>query len=81
MVLHDHQGAVDAVAFASGGKQLASGSSDETIRLWDVESQTVTHTLRGHASGVSAIAYSSNNSQLFSGAMDGPVRIWNLSPQ
>jgi WD40 repeat protein len=34
--LAGHTGPVNAVAFSPGGTILATGSSDETIRLWDM---------------------------------------------
>jgi hypothetical protein len=33
--LKGHEGAIDTVAFAPDGKELASGASDTTILLWD----------------------------------------------
>jgi DNA-binding beta-propeller fold protein YncE len=38
VVLKGHTGFVDALAFSPDGAQLASGSTDNTIRLWDVSS-------------------------------------------
>ena len=35
-VLKGHGSAVTSVAFVPGGKLLATGSSDQTVRLWDV---------------------------------------------
>ena len=33
-----HTGAVNSVAYSSDGTQLASGSDDNTVRIWDVAS-------------------------------------------
>ena len=36
--LYGHTGAVSSVAFSPGGRTAASGSNDNTIKLWDVAS-------------------------------------------
>src|SRR5688572_27491023 len=43
-----HSGWVYSVAFSPDGKLLASGSSDQTIKLWDVATGTELRSLRGH---------------------------------
>ena len=37
-----------AVAFNANGTILASGSSDKTIKLWNVETKKEIATLKGH---------------------------------
>eukprot|EP00959_Pyramimonas_sp_CCMP1952_P230656 4822214-Pyramimonas_sp.AAC.1 len=42
-----HTGYVNSVAYSSDGAQLASGSHDETVRIWDVASGECRATLEG----------------------------------
>ncbi|SLM38085.1 wd40 repeat-like partial [Lasallia pustulata] len=47
--LEDHSARVHAVAFSPDGKQLASGSSDRTVRIWDAAMGATLQTLEGHS--------------------------------
>lgn len=42
-----HSEAVLSVAFSPDGQQLASGSGDTTVRLWDIYTQTPLFTCTG----------------------------------
>ncbi|KAK7696999.1 ribosome assembly [Diaporthe eres] len=56
---------------------LATGSGDNTARLWDCETGTPKHTLKGHTGWVLGVSWSPDGSRLATCSMDGSVRIWD----
>ncbi|KAJ5239370.1 hypothetical protein N7468_003989 [Penicillium chermesinum] len=56
---------------------MVSGSGDATARIWDCDTGTPLHTLKGHTSWVLAVAYSPNGAMIATGSMDNSVRIWD----
>lgn len=67
--------ALYAVAFSPDGKTLAAGGLDKTIRLWDVDSGELRHTIKDHPGFVYALALTSDN-RLVSAGHTGQIRIW-----
>jgi len=54
---------------------LISGSLDNTIKVWDIDSEKATQTLFGHIEGVWAVA--SDKLRLISGSHDRTIKVWN----
>lgn len=77
--LSGHCGHVFCVAFSPDGKTIATGSNDNTIKLWDTNSGQATRTLLGHSWSVVAVAFSPDGETLLSGSWDKTVKIWKVS--
>ncbi len=74
-----HTGYVTSVAFSPDGSTIASGSEDNTIRLWNANDGNHIRTLTGHTSWVLSVAFSPDGSTVASGSMDITIRLWNAS--
>ncbi|KAJ2773532.1 ribosome assembly [Coemansia nantahalensis] len=77
--LTGHTEAVLSVSFSPDGSQLASGSGDTTVRIWDLATETPRFTCKGHKNWVLSIAWAPNGKVLASGSMDNTVRLWDPS--
>ena len=77
--LAGHTGDVNSVAFSPDGKTITSGSSDNTIRLWDVSTGTEIRTLQGHTDDVNSVAFSPDGKTIASGSSDGTVKLWDVA--
>lgn len=77
--LRGHSSDARSVAFAPGGRQLASAGSDDSIRVWDPDTGEQLRRMRGHRGEVRSVAWSPDGNWLASGGADRAVGIWNPS--
>ena len=72
-----HSRVVWTVAFSANGHQIASGSEDRTIRIWDARTGKQMHRLDGHTDHVRSIAFSPDGQWIASGSHDKTLRMWH----
>ncbi|HIK44630.1 MAG TPA: protein kinase [Leptolyngbyaceae cyanobacterium M65_K2018_010] len=77
--LTTHQSWVMTVAFHPQQPLLVSGGLDDTIQVWNWETDQVVHTLSAHDRGVNGIALGTGGQVLVSCGDDAAVKVWNLS--
>ena len=76
--IEGHNGGVSSVTISADGKTLASGGDDNTIKIWDVGTGELKHTLEGHNSSVRSVTISADGKTLASGSDDSTIKIWDL---
>jgi len=74
-----HVNDVLSVAFSPDGKTLASGSQDNTIKLWEVATGRELRTLSGHFGSVFSVAFSADGQTLASASADHTIRLWDVA--
>ncbi|KAK0734594.1 WD40-repeat-containing domain protein [Lasiosphaeria miniovina] len=61
----------------NSSSRLATGSGDNTARIWDTDTGTPKHTLKGHTGWVLGVSWSPDGERLATCSMDKTVRIWD----
>ena len=73
-----HSGSVLTVDWSPDGTKVASGSSDDTVKIWNPDTGAVEKTL-SHSGDVRQIAWSPDGTVLASASNDYTVNIWNAN--
>ncbi|RYP53671.1 hypothetical protein DL768_001397 [Monosporascus sp. mg162] len=77
--LEGHSNLGQGVVFSPDGMLVASGSSDNTVKLWDSATGALRHTLKGHSGTVWDVAFSPDGMLVASGSSDSTVKLWDLT--
>ena len=68
----------ESMVFSPDGKFLATGSSNDTVKLWNVASWTILHVLRGFTWPADHLAFSPDGKILATGWADTAIMLWDV---
>jgi WD40 repeat protein len=72
-----HSREINAVAFSPDGSKLASASSDESVKIWDLSNGHELLTYAGHTDKVRCLAWSLDGKSVASAGMEQTIKIWD----
>ncbi|GAB4208255.1 MAG: hypothetical protein Fur006_66920 [Coleofasciculaceae cyanobacterium] len=75
--LAGHTSQVYSVAFSPDTKMIASGSVDNTIKLWSLDGKNQ-KTLDANKATVFSVAFSPDGKTIASGSLDNTVKLWSV---
>ena len=74
-----HTEVVTTVDWRPNAPEIATGSLDKTIRLWNIDSGACTRTSKDHADIISCVTYSSDGTLLASASADRTAKVFDTS--
>ncbi|CAJ1407412.1 unnamed protein product [Effrenium voratum] len=76
--LHGHEGSIRCTAFAQNSRFLLTAASDDSARLWDVETGRCLRVLVGHQGALNYCTFSPTGEAAMTASRDGTVKLWEF---
>lgn len=78
-VITGHEGRLYESDLNADKTRLVTGSNDNTVRIWGIESSAELQRFEGHEDSIMQVTYSPDDRLLASASLDGTVRIWDVA--
>ena len=79
--LQGHTRSITTIAWSPDGSKLATGSYDNTARVWDAHLSKELFQITKHTETVRCVAWSPDGSKLATGSHDNTVSVWDIEAQ
>ncbi|MEA5534192.1 DnaJ domain-containing protein [Crocosphaera sp. XPORK-15E] len=77
-IIHEHTAVINSIAISSDNHWLVSGSSDRTVKLYNLNQKNHVYTFFGLTAEVQSVIISPDNKLLVTGDFDNNISAWNL---
>lgn len=78
-VFSGHADSISALTCSRDGRYLMSGSEDNTLKVWDLNSGLCVRTLEGHQNTVTSVHFTSDGAIGMSSAQDRTIKLWDIA--
>ena len=72
---------VNTLAVTPEGKWVITGSDDNSLKVWNLETKEELFTLKDHTSSVKSLALTPDSKWVISGSYDHTIKVWNLDKE
>ncbi|XP_063703562.1 WD repeat-containing protein 48 homolog [Culicoides brevitarsis] len=79
--LHGSRDSIYSLAMNPPGTVIVSGSTENTLRVWDPRTCNRLMKLKGHTENIKALVVSPDGTHVVSGSSDGTIKLWSLGEQ
>jgi len=77
-ILTGHDNAIWSISWSPDGNYLATGSGDNTAKIWTVNGKCIATLTTGHDNIVWSVSWSPNGKYLVTGSADKTAKIWTI---
>jgi len=75
----DQESTINSVAWSPNGAQIATGSTDGNVQIWNAETLQLVRTIGADNLSIRSVAWSPDSTRVVSGSGDGHTVIWNAA--
>lgn len=75
----NEQSTINSVAWSPNGAQIATGSTDGNVQIWNAETLQLVRTIGADNLSIRSVAWSPDSTRVVSGSGDGHTVIWNAA--
>jgi WD40 repeat protein len=72
-----HRGLDYSAEFSPDGKRIVTAGSDNTARIWDIETRKTAPVLTGHTGPVFSAAFSPDGQRVVTASADKTAQVWD----
>ena len=77
--LASHKERVDVAVFSPCSQLIATGSHDQTVRIWNASTGACTKVLKGHRGDITALVFTKHSDTILSTCTDLSCGVWDIA--